>query len=99
MPPNVRPPPVKETNPISAPPPSVADVQTIAQAAVSGVILFVSVLPTADIAHRGDIAVLEGAAGVADTIYVCAKKSDNTYTWVKIIDADSNLLVKSVVGI
>ena len=59
----------------------------------------VSVLPTPSVAYRGTTVVLTGGAGVADIAYICMKTSANTYVWVNIIDADSNLLVKSVVGI
>lgn len=39
-------------------------------------------LPAADVAHRGFVWVVTGAAGVADTAYVCLKTAANTYSWM-----------------
>lgn len=38
-------------------------------------------LPTADATRRGQLRWLQGGAGVADGMYVCRKKADDTYEW------------------
>jgi hypothetical protein len=43
-----------------------------------------SVLPTASLAYRGKFITLRGAAGVADTVYVCIKQTDGSYIWKPI---------------
>jgi hypothetical protein len=47
--------------------------------------IVVDSLPTAGTAYRGVIATLMGGDGVADTAYVCIKKTDDTYEWITII--------------
>ena len=46
-------------------------------------ILSGTALPTASVTYRGKIFILLGATGVADISYVCLKKADNSYHWVK----------------
>jgi len=41
-------------------------------------------LPTADETMRGVMIRLEGATGVADKLYCCMKKADNTYAWIQV---------------
>jgi len=41
-------------------------------------------LPTADETMRGVMIRVEGAAGVADKLYCCMKKADNTYAWIQV---------------
>lgn len=36
---------------------------------------------TCDSSARGKIVMVQGAAGVADTFRICAKKADNSYGW------------------
>lgn len=38
-------------------------------------------LPTPDATYRHRAIALEGASGVADHVYVCRKKADDTYEW------------------
>lgn len=44
----------------------------------------VAALPTASAAYRGQMLRLEGAAGVADGLYVCMKDAANAYAWKSI---------------
>jgi hypothetical protein len=46
----------------------------------------VTALPTADVASRGRLWILQGAAGIADTFHVVLKKHDDTYFWQQIRD-------------
>jgi hypothetical protein len=41
-------------------------------------------LPTASADYRGKMIRVEGGAGVADTLYVCMKKADDTYAWIPV---------------
>lgn len=41
-------------------------------------------LPPASVANRGMLIRIEGSSGVEDTIYVCKKSIDDTYSWVLI---------------
>lgn len=41
-------------------------------------------LPNAAGEHRGRFFLLWGAAGVADVLYICIKKADNSYDWVAV---------------
>jgi hypothetical protein len=41
-------------------------------------------LPTASSSYRGQFYVVQGATGVADTLYVCLKQSNNTYQWIAL---------------
>lgn len=41
-------------------------------------------LPTASESYRGKILRVEGGAGVADKLYMCMKKADDTYAWVQV---------------
>jgi len=43
-----------------------------------------SSLPTANSTNRGRIVQITGAAGVADVLYYCYKKADDTYDWKQI---------------
>jgi hypothetical protein len=43
--------------------------------------------PTASKEHRGRVAVKFNAAGVADEVKVCRKKTDDTYEWVDVTSA------------
>jgi len=42
------------------------------------------VLPTPSAAYRGYMIRSEGAAGVADRMYMCMKKVDDSYQWVQV---------------
>lgn len=42
--------------------------------------------PTAGVAYRGMLYVLQGAAGVTDKIQVCLKAVADTYSWVDIVN-------------
>lgn len=44
----------------------------------------VSSLPSPSVSHRGKIVRVEGASGVADTLYCCMKKADDSYEWVQV---------------
>jgi len=44
----------------------------------------VASLPTADSSYRGKMIRVEGGAGVADKLYCCMKKADNSYEWVQV---------------
>ncbi|MFJ4288154.1 right-handed parallel beta-helix repeat-containing protein, partial [Paenarthrobacter nicotinovorans] len=39
-------------------------------------------LPTADAMRRGQMRLIQGASGVADGLYLCRKKADDTYEWL-----------------
>lgn len=39
-------------------------------------------LPTADATRRGQMRLIQGAAGVADGLYLCRKKADDSYEWL-----------------
>jgi hypothetical protein len=41
-------------------------------------------LPPADASRRGDALFLEGASGVADKLYVCARSATGAYSWVMV---------------
>jgi len=41
-------------------------------------------LPTPSSYYRGKMIRVEGGAGVADKLYCCMKKADDTYAWVQI---------------
>jgi len=41
-------------------------------------------LPGASETYRGAMVRVEGGAGVADKLYCCMKKADDTYAWVQI---------------
>jgi len=41
-------------------------------------------LPTADASYRGKMIRVEGGAAVADKLFMCMKKADDTYAWVQI---------------
>jgi len=41
-------------------------------------------LPTASADYRGKMIRVEGGAGMADTLYLCMKKTDDTYAWIQI---------------
>lgn len=41
-------------------------------------------LPAAAGEHRGKFFLLWGGAGVADALYICAKKTDDSYDWVAV---------------
>ncbi|MGG3307314.1 glycosyl hydrolase family 28-related protein [Paenibacillus lautus] len=41
-------------------------------------------LPAASSSLRGKIIRIEGGTGVADSVYICRKKADNTYEWAKM---------------
>lgn len=43
-----------------------------------------SALPNAAGEHRGKFFLLWGAAGAADVLYICAKKTDDTFAWVAV---------------
>ena len=40
--------------------------------------------PAAGSGYRGFLHITEGGAGVADTLEVCLKKSDDTYSWLTV---------------
>lgn len=40
--------------------------------------------PTANVANRGRIWIVQGGAGVADTLQVCVKNSSDAYVWVTV---------------
>jgi len=44
----------------------------------------VASLPTASADYRGKMALVLGASGVADGLYICLKSSADTYNWVQI---------------
>ncbi|QDP42877.1 hypothetical protein HWC53_gp212 [Bacillus phage vB_BmeM-Goe8] len=44
----------------------------------------VTSLPTADVNQRGRIIRTEGGTGVADAVYICIKKADDTYDWAQL---------------
>jgi hypothetical protein len=44
----------------------------------------VSALPTANATQRGKIAMVQGASGVADSVYACKKLANDTYSWVQV---------------
>jgi hypothetical protein len=46
--------------------------------------LAVTSLPTASSTYRGHMLRVEGGGGVADVLYVCQKKADNTYAWMAV---------------
>lgn len=41
-------------------------------------------LPNAAGEHRGRFFLLWGGEGVADALYICMKKADDTYDWVAV---------------
>ncbi len=41
-------------------------------------------LPTPAASLRGNIALLKGGEGIADTLYVCVKLADDSYDWVNL---------------
>lgn len=43
-----------------------------------------SALPDAAGEHRGKLFLLWGASGAADVLYICAKKTDDTFDWVAV---------------
>lgn len=45
----------------------------------------VTALPTAGADYRGQIFVLDGGAGVADTVKVCIKEAAGTYAWKNVV--------------
>lgn len=44
----------------------------------------VDVMPAAAVELRGSVRLLRGAAGVADSVQVCAKRGDDTYDWITL---------------
>jgi lysophospholipase L1-like esterase len=44
----------------------------------------VASLPTASVTYQGKFRMVVGAPNVADQLYFCRKKSDNTYEWVQL---------------
>jgi len=44
----------------------------------------VASLPTAGAGYRGKMIRVEGGSGVADILYMCMKKADDTYGWIQI---------------
>lgn len=44
----------------------------------------IKTLPNANSKHRGDIYLVKGDNGTADTLYICLKSSSDTYSWVTI---------------
>jgi hypothetical protein len=50
----------------------------------AGIILAVDDLPAASAAYRGRVAILEGAAGVADEVHVCVKDAADAYAWEQV---------------
>lgn len=44
----------------------------------------VDALPTADVSLRGQMYLLKGGTGVADTVYVCIKDATETYVWLQL---------------
>lgn len=44
----------------------------------------VTALPTAGVDYRGQIFILDGGAGVADTVKICIKEEAGTYAWKEI---------------
>jgi len=46
----------------------------------------VASLPTADASYRGKMIRLEPGAGAKDILYLCKKKADDTYAWLKLLD-------------
>lgn len=44
----------------------------------------VTALPAASSTYRGQLARIEGGVGVADGLYICQKKADNTYAWQQV---------------
>ena len=49
-----------------------------------GITFINDALPTATVALRSQIRVVQGAAGVADKMYLCIKNSSNTYEWKEV---------------
>lgn len=45
----------------------------------------VTALPTASSQYRGRMVRVEGAAGVADSLYVCMKSATDTYSWKPVV--------------
>jgi len=41
-------------------------------------------LPTPGADYRGKVIRVEGASGVADVLYCCMKKTDNSYAWIQV---------------
>jgi hypothetical protein len=62
-------------------------------------IIVVASLPGADVTYRSVVAILQSASGTPDYIYVCMKNTANAYTWVKIFDGDSNVIIHQAVGL
>jgi len=44
----------------------------------------IAALPAAGATLRGKTVRVEGAAGVADVVYVCVKNADDTYSWAQV---------------
>jgi len=53
--------------------------------APAGAIVTVSTLPTAVADLRGKMVRVNGAAGVADQVYICRKNAANTYEWAAVL--------------
>lgn len=66
---------------------------------ISLVVSLYNTLPVADASNRGSFAVVLGGPGVADVLYVCLKKSDDTYAWVKLMDGDSKQWASVITGV
>lgn len=47
-------------------------------------LVVVETLPTASVRFRGVLVLVRGGAGVADALYACVKKSDDTYDWLAV---------------
>jgi len=41
-------------------------------------------LPTAGVSRRGQVITVQGGTGVADQMYMCRKKADESYEWAKL---------------